>query len=148
MSTIHRSRRGELIYRRYLKDHASSNGGECILCKLQNEKNKEIVKTEKHFFVVKNIFPYTMWDSCNVVNHLMVIPKKHVSSLSELNAKELMEFSTLIASYENKQYGIYARPNASNMKSIAHQHTHLIKTDHKKTKILFYIERPIVNIRF
>jgi ATP adenylyltransferase len=48
-----------------------------------------VLYTGKHAFIIMNLFPYTH-------GHLMVLPKKHVSSLDELNREELNEIFSLV----------------------------------------------------
>lgn len=92
--------------------------------------------------MVKNIFPYDLWDTCGVKEHFMVIPKRHVDTISHFSNQEQKEYIGLIAKYEQSGYSIYARAPGSVAKSVHHQHTHLIKLDNKKKKFVLFIRKP------
>lgn len=143
MSTLHRDRKGELVYRDYLKNivHAKKI---CVFCEIKKGSD-QIVKEGKLFRVIINAFPYTLWDSCTVTEHLMIVPKRHIHSISKFTKEEIDEYHRIGASYEKKGYDLYSRGLSSNMKSIPHQHTHLIKTDGVKIKGLLYKEKPLIH---
>lgn len=146
VSTLHRNRSEELEYRRRLKSRKGNQAG-CVFCDANNPDNK-IIEEYALFTVINNLFPYTLWDSCKVVEHFMIVPKRHVDSVSEFNADEIAEYHTIAASYEGRGYDLYSRGRSSTMKSVPHQHTHLIKTDGVKIKGLIYHERPLIHITY
>jgi diadenosine tetraphosphate (Ap4A) HIT family hydrolase len=76
----------------------------------------------------------------------MIVPLKHTNTLSDLTADESIEFVGLLASYESKGFNVYARAPHSTMKTVEHQHTHLIKPSTKKTKLLLYIRKPYIRL--
>lgn len=133
-----RSRKEEITYKNYLKQLDKSN---CIFCKL-HRGDKQFVDSTKSFKIIRNIFSYSLWDNQNVAEHLMVVPKKHIDSLDELSQPQAKEFINLISRYEKKGYNIYARTPGSIIKTIPHQHTHLIKNKGKKKNFLFFLRRP------
>lgn len=92
--------------------------------------------------MVDNLFGYDMWDSAGVAEHYMIVPKRHVESLGQLNAAEAKEYMDLLATFEKEGYSIYARAPQSITKSVPHQHTHLIKSDNKRKRALFFIRKP------
>lgn len=94
------------------------------------------------------MFPYTQWDGQGVVDHIMVIPKKHTDTLSDLTSHEAIEYVELIASYESRGYSVYSRSPSSTRKTVVHQHTHLIKLDNQTKKLLFYLKKPFLRITF
>jgi diadenosine tetraphosphate (Ap4A) HIT family hydrolase len=143
MSTLHRDRDGELIYREYLKNHGAANNI-CVFCDMEGG-NSEILEDDSLFRVITNAFPYTLWDSCTVTEHLMVVPIRHIESVSKFTKEEAARYHEITAKYESKGYDAYARGLSSTMKSVLHQHTHLIKTDGKKIKGLVYVEEPLVH---
>jgi len=96
------------------------------------------------FVVIKNRFQYAVWDGCKVLDHLMVVPKRHVGGLGELTAQEKTEYVDLLAEYEARGYSFYSRAVHSATRSIIHLHTHLIKLDSKSVKGLFYLKKPHV----
>jgi len=73
----------------------SSKTDGCIFCSAQEiqadaqdlwDKEKKILFRGKFSFVIMNIFPYNS-------GHLMVVPYRHVSSLSDLPAAEFFDLS-------------------------------------------------------
>jgi diadenosine tetraphosphate (Ap4A) HIT family hydrolase len=113
----------------------------CAFCDV-NEKSPQTVKITTYFKLIKNIFPYSIWDDFTIEDHLLLTPKRHTDSLADLPDKADIEYIRIISKYEAKGYNIYARAPGSNMKSIAHQHTHLIKPGKKKVRFLLYIAKP------
>ena len=93
------------------------------------------------FWVTRNIFPYTVWDSYFVDEHLMLIPKRHVDSIGKLSDHELMVFGKVLGRYEDAGYSVYGRAATNGSKSVAHQHTHLIKVSSRRIKALVFLER-------
>lgn len=101
-----------------------------------------ILRETEHAVIVKNRTLYDYWEMQKVTDHLMVIPKRHVASLAELTSEERLDVMNLCAEYEAQSYNIYARGVKSNRRSMAHQHTHLIKIDDKETKFYLAIRKP------
>lgn len=133
-----RSRKEIKVYRKYLKNKDSRH---CPFCEL-DDSSDQCIKTTKSFKVLKNIFPYSIWDSQRVEDHLMVVPKKHTDSLKDFNAEEAKEFLELLSLYEERGYNIYARAPESTVKSIFHQHTHLIKTNPFFKRMVLSVQKP------
>ena len=50
----------------------------------------------------------------------------------------------VIAEYEEQGYSVYARAPENKQKSVAHQHTHLIKTHGKPKNMLFTSVKPYI----
>jgi len=107
--------------------------------------DKQVVKKFKYFLLVVNLYPYSFWDYSNVKEHLMILSKRHIAGLDELNIEEKKEYAELICKF-SKDFHIYTRTAKSNVKSIGHLHTHLIKTTGKLHKMLFYCEKPYTRI--
>lgn len=140
--TATRSRSEEKGYRKYLKTVKSTT---CVFCVMQ-KGNDQYVEETTHFKVIKNIFPYSLWDGQKVVAHLMVTPKKHTDSLKTMEPSEKVEYVDLLEKYEKMGYNIYLRAPTSVIKSIVHQHTHLIKTEGSPKKIVLHTRKPYVRI--
>lgn len=104
--------------------------------------SKQVRREFAHFWLVDNIFPYALWDGCRVLEHLLLVPKRHVISLSELTAIESAEYVQIISNLEDSGYAVYARPAVSSAKSVPHQHTHFIHIDNIKIKTLYYNYSP------
>lgn len=113
---------------------------ECPFC------NKEVIdvsiRTDKYFYVIKNKPSYDIWELHSVAEHLLLLPKKHVASISELLPVEQQEMIKLISEYEAQGYSIYARGLNSPRRSVAHQHTHLIKIGGKQAKLSIFSRKP------
>ncbi len=136
-----RSRKEEKNYKKYRE--TDSFKGVCTFCNISPDED-QFVKETKSFQVIKNIFSYSQWDGQGVVDHLLIVPKKHTVSLGDLTAPEAVEFIELIGSYEKLGYDFSARAPKSNRKTVQHQHTHLIKLDRKTKKFLFYLKKPYI----
>lgn len=136
---MHHTRKTRNIYKSFPKPDR------CQFCHPADLEN--IVEETAHARVVANRVFYDFWEARRVVDHLMVIPKRHVDSLAELSDAEQLEIMKLIATFEARHYDVYARSPASGSRSVAHQHTHLIKTEPKKGRLLFYIRRPYLLVR-
>lgn len=139
--SILRSPKGQRKYHNYIVRHKVEG---CDFC-AYNESS-EVVAEHIQFLVIKNMFPYTVWDGMNVLDHLMLIPRRHITSLSELTADESKEYMELLGSYEDAGYSAYSRSHKNNMKTVPHQHTHLLKTGSKQKKLMVFVRKPHVLI--
>jgi diadenosine tetraphosphate (Ap4A) HIT family hydrolase len=93
--------------------------------------------------IVRNKFPYELWDFGEVADHLMLIPKRHVHSLVEMSDAEKLDYINMLGEWEEKGYNVYARTDLNKIaKSVAHQHTHLIKTTGTRRKFVIYANKP------
>lgn len=91
-----------------------------------------VIEIRKYFAVVENMFKYDIWDGNEVEDHLLVVPKRFVESVSEFSEEEREEYWQILADYESKGYAFYARAPLSKRKSVRHQHTHLILPNFSK----------------
>ena len=137
--------KGEMRYRA-IKKIAKANTG-CGFCGFDSDKKDEVLKHYEYFWLVKNIFPYDIWDDQGVIDHLMLIPKRHIDSIGDMDNKELLEHSKIIGIYDQLGYSIYARSSSNIIKSVAHQHTHLIKLDGKEMSFMFYNKKPYLLVK-
>lgn len=130
-------------YRKSLKVFKKEPKGLCPFCHL--EKERKIIEQTENVVVIPNKYPYDIWEYRDVVDHLMIVPKRHIQSLEDLTNAERLDIMTLMAKYEKQGYDVYARAADSTSRSIpGHQHTHLIKTGHKPAKAAIYIKQPYV----
>ena len=129
----------EKKYRQHKKAHKSVV---CNFCNLVESDDNQIIEQTKHHTIIKNQFSYDLWDGCGVTEHLLIIPKRHVTSLAELYKDELADYLNQVVRFEAKNYSVYARAPGNGTKSVAHQHTHLIKIDNKPRKFLVYLSKP------
>jgi len=93
-------------------------------------------------YVVPNLTQYDLWESFDVKDHLLIVPKRHVVKLPELDDKEKLAIMQVAAGYEAEGYSIYARGVGFVNRSVEHQHTHLIKVSNKQPKVMLYLNRP------
>lgn len=142
MST--RNRQENLLYKHYLKKR---NKPECVFCVIE-PGNDQLIKKSTHFKVIKNIFPYSIWDGADVVHHIMITPIKHTDNLATLSDTAKLEFVKLLADYESQGYSFYGRTPSSQIKSIYHQHTHLIKIGPKQKRLIITSQKPFFRISF
>jgi ATP adenylyltransferase len=88
-----------------------SNAGvdACVFCDAQKRQDDEalIVHRGPTCFVILNKFPYNN-------GHLMIVPKRHVGRLADLQADELAEFATLTQLAERILTDVYD-PHGFNM---------------------------------
>lgn len=135
-----RSRKEEKTYKEYLKTVPK---GICVFCE---GLNQEIVDDAKLFKVIRNIFGYSIWDGQKAVDHLMIVPKMHTDSIAHFTDEMALEMHKLISKYEQLGYNIYARAPQSAIKSVVHQHTHLIKTEGASKKFILLNRKPYLRL--
>ncbi len=119
-----RSEDDAAAYSVYLQNNNQDTA--CPFCAIRLG-NEQYVTESEHFVIMRNKFPYVTWDGGEVSEHLMIIPKSHLTALSELNEHESKEYLTIVSEYEDNGFNVYARTAASKARSIKHQHTHFIK---------------------
>ena len=142
--TAPRTRKQVKAYDHHLKNVEPASKG-CAFCAI-TAKSPIFVSQTKSFKVIHNIFPYSLWDSQPVKDHLMLVPKQHTDTLADLGPAAAQEFVKLISSYESKGYSIYARAPGSVIKTVLHQHTHLIKHHKKPIRGLLYLRKPYIRL--
>lgn len=135
--TAYRSRRELLRYQAHRKRVSPSV---CEFCALPKE---QVLQTTGQFMIIKNRFPYSIWDGQTVVDHLMVVPKKHTDTLVSFNSSMLIDYFDILKKYEAQGYNVHARAPSSKIKTVVHQHTHLIKTEGRPKRFLLLIRRPL-----
>ena len=119
--------------------HHKTDG--CAFCAPEAIK---ILKTGKTMRLVRNKFPYEYWEHINVVDHLMVVPIRHVESISDFTAEEKIEAMDLFGTYEAMGYNVYGRAKENIIKTIPHQHTHLIKISGTRAKLALFVSKPYI----
>lgn len=108
-----------------------------------NKENLQpIIDENETMAVTPNRVKYDLFEGRRVIDHLMIIPKRHVETLSEFTARELQDFGELAGKYEAQGYNIYARAVGSVNRSVKHQHTHLIKCDDQRHKLFIASDKP------
>ncbi len=134
-------------YRKNLKKYRSyPKPTVCAFC--EDDMAGRKVAENKYAYVVPNRTFYDLWELRSVTDHLLLLPKRHVRSLSQLTKKEREAVMDMMCEYEGKNYNIYARGINSKQRSIDHQHTHLIKTHDKQARGSLTLKKPYVFIKF
>lgn len=111
----------------------------CPFCDLDDRR---IYKETASLRVMANKFPYEYWDNHGVIEHLLMVPKRHVESLGELSDAEKIEAMQLMAEYESAGYSVYWRSKTNGSRSVPHQHTHLIRVNDVSPHLSIYSEKP------
>ncbi len=142
--TVYRTRKQIKQYDRHRKYIEPSDKG-CAFCNI-NIASPQLVRLTENFKIIRNIFPYSLWDSQPVEDHLLLVPKRHTDTLAAVSPLGAQEFVRLISGYEAAGYNIYARAPGSDMKTIIHQHTHLIKLQSHKIRGLIYLHKPHIRL--
>jgi hypothetical protein len=137
-----RSSKQEKQYRKHQKHTDSTVCSFCVI----NEDHAQFVHGTKFFKIIRNRFPYDFWDGQGIVDHLMIVPHRHTHDLSSMKNDEKIEYVDLIATYEGRGYSFFARSPSSITKSIAHQHTHLIKSDRRLKRFVLLLKKPLIRI--
>jgi diadenosine tetraphosphate (Ap4A) HIT family hydrolase len=78
---------------------------------------------------------------CEVTDHLLVTPKKHVDKLASLTKPKQNELIDILVRYEDMGYNVFFREPKNIIKTVNHHHTHLIKLG-KRIKSLQYTKEP------
>ena len=134
-------------YRKTIKKYrARQRSAGCPFC--DQATIAEDVHETNLVYVVPNLTQYDLWELHDVTDHLLVIPKRHVKSLSELTDAERLAIMNIIARYEAQGYNVYARGVNFVKKSVEHQHTHLIKVSNKKPRMSFFLQKPYLLFKF
>lgn len=134
--------RARKSHKKYIKHRKYDPHKDCVFCSQDPSRLGKIHEDHKDCYVIENLFPYDIWDGCDVDDHLMVVPKKHTDSLSGLSKQAKSSIMEVVARYEARGYSIYARAPNNLTKSIVHQHTHLVKVGPRRKKILIYLYKP------
>ncbi len=128
--------------RNYINHKQNDQYKDCVFCSQDPNRLSKVLEDHKDYYVIENMFPYDVWDGCDIEEHLMIIPKQHTDSLARLSQKSRHVLIDAIAQYEDKGYSIYARSAGDITKSIVHQHTHLIKLGKWRKKFVLYLRKP------
>ena len=140
--SAYRSRRAQKTYDRHIKTEVADT---CVFCSVK-AGDDQLIRQTASFNILANIFPYSIWDGQTVLDHLLVSPKAHTDSLSHLTDEQKVEYVNILQTYETQGYNVYARAPHSPIKSIVHQHTHLIKTEGGAKRFMFLMRKPYIRV--
>lgn len=112
----------------------------CIFCDIDQSKiENTIIEETKYFYILPTL-------GSLVDGYVLIVTKRHINSMSELNDNELEEYKTIITKYQNLFNKVYNKtpivfehgtPNQnSKMKanSVTHAHTHIVNINFKNEK--------------
>lgn len=127
----------------------------CIFCDIDQSKiENTIIEETNYFYILPTL-------GSLVDGYVLIVTKRHINSMSELNDNELEEYKTIIAKYQKLFNKIYNKtpivfehgtPNQnSKMKanSVTHAHTHIVNINFKNEKELLekYNFKEINNLK-
>ena len=128
-------------YRKTFHKYKSRQGSKsCPFCG-QDTISSAIFENDL-IYIAPNLTQYDLWELHDVENHLLIIPKRHVETLSELSSAERLAIMDQAAKYEAMGYSVYARGFGFVKRSVKHQHTHLLKVTDKKPRFAIFIRSP------
>ena len=112
----------------------------CIFCDMDHSKIENTIIEEKDYFYILPTL------GSLVDGYILIVTKRHINSMSELNENELIEYKNIIDKYQNLFKKIYNKtpivfehgtPNQnSEMKanSVTHAHTHIVNINFSNEK--------------
>ncbi len=139
--TASRSTKEEYNYQKLLAIDRGDKSQTCAFCEI-SEGHPQFVRQTKHLKVIRNRTPYSLWDEQEVLDHLMIVPIEHTPKIGDLRGEAAQEFIDLMSEYEAEGYCMYARALNSTVRSVAHQHTHLMKLNGKQRRFLLMLRKP------
>lgn len=103
--------------------------GACLFCPEGLAlKGKRVFHSGEHWYITPNDFPYK-----GTMIHVMIVPKRHVTSFTELTNQEILELSEMI-SWANKEFnikgaGMFCRYGDTSYTgaTIHHFHIHIVQ---------------------
>lgn len=112
----------------------------CIFCDIDHSKiENTIIEETEYFYILPTL-------GSLVDGYILIVTKRHINSISELNENELIEYKNIIEKYKNLFKKIYNKtpivfehgtPNQnSKMKanSVTHAHTHIVNINFSNEK--------------
>ena len=142
--TATRSTKEQHIYQRQRREQANDSCPFCIILK----GHPQYIEETRSLKVIRNRLPYSIWDGQGVLDHLMIVPKQHTDTLSSLSQAAATEYISLVGKYEAAGYNLYARAPSSTVKSVVHQHTHLLRLDGKQRCFIALLRKPYFRLSF
>lgn len=138
-------------YRRMaLKTRARNNNEKksdiiCSFC--EAIEDWQVIKNSETMRLIRNRSPYEIFDGIPTTGrHYLVLPKRHVTFMSELTDAEKLEMMNLLAEYEAQNFTIFSQSIASVNRTQEHLHTHLIELSAQRFRFLVYIAKPYLLI--
>lgn len=132
--------------KKYTKGVEADKHIKCTFC--DDITPEQFITETEHCTLIRNRLPYDIWEHHDVLDHLLVVPKRHVHTLGELTQAELLDMMAICMQFETEGYSIYARASDSPRRSAHHQHTHLIKIAPEVARAGIYAKKPYFHIKF
>lgn len=97
--------------------------GPCPFC---NDATRNLVAEHEGLYVLRNNFPYEVYDGRGVKEHLMIVPKKHSPQFSDFSDQVIKEYWRVLSEYHASGYSSMTRSATDSGRSVpGHLHTHL-----------------------
>ena len=120
------TRRSAATNREYHEFLRSWDPSKCVFC----DRQQITVVSTSYMRILKNEFPYEVMESARVIDHLMIVPVRHILRLEDFDRAERDDFFAFLSHYENDGYNVLERAQQNLRRSVAHNHTHLLKLDY------------------
>lgn len=113
---------------------------DCKFCNIENKEENTIIFENDNFYIVPSL-------GSIVPNYLLIVSKRHIYAMSELNESEFKEYEALLKEfskiYEEKfnrkplifEHGSVSR-NENSASSVVHAHSHIVGYSFKDEKKL------------
>jgi diadenosine tetraphosphate (Ap4A) HIT family hydrolase len=136
-------------YRKTIKQYKKHNANdeistECTFCKELH--GSKVTMQNETMFIIPNRVAYDMFEGLPVIEHLMLMPKRHTESLADFTQQETRDYMNIIGEHEKNGYSVYSRGSDNINRSVRHQHTHLMKLGYKKSRFILFAAKPYVLI--
>ena len=130
-----RSENNQLRYDNHFREKKLSGDESCDLCKVADQHplplkigGQTLEIAQKHIALIENSFPYTVYDGQEVIDHKMIVPKKHYAELKDFPPDVYSEYMGSLALIMQEFDQTFTRSPSNNGSSIkAHSHTHALK---------------------
>lgn len=132
---MYRVKKAEFRY----KKKQVNNENKCDFC---DPWAIEVIDQTENFYILKNIFPYNIWDRRKVKTHLLIASKDHHESFEQFPLSLHKEYIAILKNYSSQGFDVFTRGTGSIIKTVSHFHTHLIKTYGKKLTIVNFQDDP------
>ena len=110
------------LRREILRNHY----GDTPPCPFCATDEREVIEEVTAIQVVRNDFPYDYFDGKHVVQHLMIVPRRHIGLLQDFQPDEEHEYWQLMTRYHKNGYSSFTRSAIDTARSVPdHLHTHL-----------------------
>ena len=139
---MHHYRKTKLTYNKL--NRSDKDVVDCGFC--TSARNEQVIAENDTIFIVANRVSYDVFEGYRVLEHLLAIPKAHRTSLNDFTDAERLDMMRLVGQYEAEGYNVYSRGVNTAARSVAHQHTHLIKLSRQASSFMLFTKKPYLLI--